>query len=254
MIIAGRGTRQALVANPDMSKIMSFVAERSDVVIPRDDWPYLYIEHRGIPRLYLITLLMLLCVSIVVVFIFSPLRLSRVDPLLFLLGCGFLLLETKAVTTFSLLFGSTWLVNAVVFSAILAIGLAANIFVMAKQLKGAKWAFGGLLVSLLLLYFLPTAVLLKYGLGVKIFIAGVLSAIPVFFSSVAFAVILKKAGDVGNALGSNLLGAVAGGFFEYSSMALGLKALYIAAFCFYAIAAMFYIATIKSRVLGCMSP
>ena len=39
---------------------------------------------------------------------------------LFLLGAAFLLLETRSLVSFSLLFGSTWLVNALAFFAILA--------------------------------------------------------------------------------------------------------------------------------------
>ncbi len=45
---------------------------------------------------------------------------------LFLLGAGFMLLETKAITELSLLFGSTWIVNAVVITAFLVMGLLAN--------------------------------------------------------------------------------------------------------------------------------
>ena len=44
---------------------------------------------------------------------------------LFLLGVGFLLLETKSVTGFALLFGTTWLVNAFVFAGVLIAVLAA---------------------------------------------------------------------------------------------------------------------------------
>ena len=43
---------------------------------------------------------------------------------MFLLGAAFLLLETRAVTQLSLLFGSTWIVNTSVFGGILAMVLA----------------------------------------------------------------------------------------------------------------------------------
>jgi hypothetical protein len=39
------------------------------------------------------------------------------DPAL--LGAAFLLLETRGVTRFALLFGTTWLVNALVFAGVL---------------------------------------------------------------------------------------------------------------------------------------
>ena len=37
-----------------------------------------------------------------------------------MLGVAFLLLETRSLVTFSLLFGTTWIVNAMAFFAILA--------------------------------------------------------------------------------------------------------------------------------------
>ena len=44
----------------------------------------------------------------------------RFSPHFFVLGVAFLLLETRSLAMFSLLFGTTWLVNALVFFAILA--------------------------------------------------------------------------------------------------------------------------------------
>ena len=44
---------------------------------------------------------------------------------LFFMGAAFLLLETKNVATFAMLFGTTWLVNALVFAGVLVIVLAA---------------------------------------------------------------------------------------------------------------------------------
>ena len=42
------------------------------------------------------------------------------SPHFFVLGAAFLLLETRSLVTFSLLFGSTWIVNSLAFFAILA--------------------------------------------------------------------------------------------------------------------------------------
>ncbi len=49
---------------------------------------------------------------------------------MFLLGAGFMLVETKAVVHMALLFGGTWIVNSVVFCAVLVMILAANLFVL----------------------------------------------------------------------------------------------------------------------------
>ena len=48
----------------------------------------------------------------------TPIR--RFSPHFFVLGIAFLLLETRSLVSFSLLFGTTWVVNALAFFAILA--------------------------------------------------------------------------------------------------------------------------------------
>ena len=45
------------------------------------------------------------------------------------MGAALLLIETRGVKSLSLLFGSTWLVNASIFSGILLLVLVANILV-----------------------------------------------------------------------------------------------------------------------------
>src|SRR4030095_12415759 len=69
---------------------------------------------------------------------------------LFFLGAGFLLIETKAVVTMALLFGSTWIVNSVVFLAILLMILLANLWT-ARFSPTRLWPYYiGLLISLLI--------------------------------------------------------------------------------------------------------
>ena len=60
-----------------------------------------------------------------------PRRLG-LDAQMFFLGAGFMLIETKAVVQMALLFGSTWMVNSVVFFAVLVMILVANLFVLAS--------------------------------------------------------------------------------------------------------------------------
>lgn len=236
MIVAGPGLSQAI----DNIEGLSGLPQKSNITIPTDDWPYLYLAGRGIPRLYLSALILLVCCSAFAIFVLSPLKPARINPLFFLLGCGFLLLETKSVTTFSLLFGSTWIVNAVVFSAILGIALLANGLVKRRGLDNPFWFLSGLAFSLLFNYFFPAAYLLGLSFPLKIISAGVLLALPIFFTSVVFAIAIKREKDAGVALGSNLLGAVIGGFFEYTSMVWGLNILYLVALGWY-IAAAFYL-------------
>lgn len=240
MIVAGPGVKNALSANPGLARILLPLPAKSNIALPTDDWPYLYLKERSIPRLYLTALAALVCISLALIFIFSPLRGRKIELSFFLLGCGFLLLETKSVTTFALLFGSTWLVNAVVFASILTIGLLANWVVMRKQPRHPPWLFGGLILSLLFLYFFPLRNLLNFNFFSKIFLAGMLLALPVLFSSLIFALLFKRTKDAGVALGSNLLGAVLGGFMEYLSMIYGLNVLYLIALGCYCAAALWF--------------
>lgn len=244
IIAAGPGIKQVFLSRPDLSKILLPLPAELKMSIPKDDWPYLYLIQRGIPYLYLVTLVTLIFFSFGLIFLCSPLRQEKIKPLFFFLGSGFLLLETKSVTTFSLLFGSTWIVNAVVFSSILAIALLANRLVMAKRPENPRWFIAGLMLSLIFVYFFPIGNLLRFGFFIKILAAGMLIALPIFFSSFIFAIVIKRTKDVSACLGSNLLGAVIGGFLEYSSMVWGLNALYIIALACYGIAA-YYLFTTK---------
>ena len=80
---------------------------------------------------------------------------------LFLLGAAFLLLETKSVTGFALLFGTTWIVNSLVFAGILLAVLGA------VELTKRGWApplvpaYGVLFASLALNWLVPTSWLLS---------------------------------------------------------------------------------------------
>jgi Spermidine synthase len=239
MVVGGPGAVALAGSDPLYRKEFESVPRIAGAIVPTDNWPYLYLEHKNIPKIYLSVIAVLVLLSLGTVMLTSPLKHNNLEPLFFFLGCGFLLLETKSVTTFSLLFGSTWLVNAVVFVAILAIATIANLLVLRKKNLKPYFFFTGLLASIIFLYFLPLAPLLQLQGGVKVLIAGALVALPIFFSSMVFALVIRNVRNVGLAMGSNLLGAVVGGFCEYSSMIWGLNALYIMAICFY-LAALFF--------------
>ena len=87
-----------------------------------DDRPFLYLHERSIPQRYVVAIGLILLASIVFVRVaggsFRPM-LQYVD--LFFMGAAFLLLETKSVVQFALLFGTTWFVNSLVFVGILLV-------------------------------------------------------------------------------------------------------------------------------------
>ncbi len=97
------------------------------VVAPAtDDSPFLYFKGGMVPWLYVWSLLGVVVVALVSVrAVGGPLRQMRPYADLFFMGAAFLLLETKNVASFALMFGTTWLVNALVFAAILVVVLAA---------------------------------------------------------------------------------------------------------------------------------
>ena len=79
---------------------------------------------------------------------------------LFFMGVAFLLLETKNVATFALLFGTTWLVNALVFAGVLLVVLAAVETTRRFRTPPLPVVFAGVLASLALAWVVKPAYLL----------------------------------------------------------------------------------------------
>lgn len=236
MIVAGPGL-EGIIADKSIDKsFLQQVPDRSYDTkgLPTDDWPYLYLLGRTIPSHYLKAIAMLLIISFVGIYILSPKnKLNRQSMNFFSLGAAFLLLETKSVTTLSLLFGSTWLVNLFVFGGILVMILFANILVSKVAINriGVIYVFLG--ISLLLNFLVPASYFLGYGFWLAAICASLLVALPLFFAAIIFSYHFKSTKEVRAMYGINLTGAVLGGFLEYSSMLTGLNSLYIVAGIFY---------------------
>jgi len=204
--------------------------------VPTDDWPFLYLRTGGIPWTYVTVFFLIAATAILAVrrvFGASIFSRGRFDAQMFLLGAAFMLLETRAVTQLSLLFGSTWIVNTSVFSGVLVMVLAANAFAARlKTYKRAVW-YTLLAVSLLALWALPVHPLFAFPLWARALAAGPLVAVPVFFAGVIFSSELRSRADVVAALGCNLCGAVLGGLLENLSMLVGLRAVVLFALAIY---------------------
>lgn len=199
-----------------------------------DDWPYLYLKERSIPSDYRGLLIGLFVLASGLIFAASP-RPRRLNVHFFALGAGFLLLETKSITEFALLYGATWVVNAVVFVAILGVILLANWFVFRTRIERLTGVYALLGASLLFNYFFDLQSLLSVSPYLELGLGSVLIATPIFFAAIIFATTFAGTGNIAVALGSNLLGAVAGGLLEYASLIFGLKALYLLAIAIYAV-------------------
>jgi hypothetical protein len=207
-------------------------------VLLTDDWPYLYILGKWIPVEYRGMLLAVLVLSSALIYLAVP-RPRGFSGHFFALGAGFLLLETKSVTEFALLYGSTWLVNAVVFTAILVVILLANFAVLRWRFARVGPVYALLVASLLFNYFFDLRRILALTRLGELLAGSFLIALPIFFAAIIFAQTFAATGNLAGALGSNLLGAVFGGLLEYSSLILGLKALYLLAVAVYLTSLLF---------------
>jgi len=96
-----------------------------------DDWPFLYMRSRQLPRHYVAALALVLAVSALAVWLARGDRgqTRRGPPTpwswhFFLLGAGFMLLETKSIVQFALLWGSTWSSASLAIASVLVMALA----------------------------------------------------------------------------------------------------------------------------------
>lgn len=206
-----------------------------------DDWPFLYLRPGVMPWGYLAVLGSIL--------VFAVVGVRRVYGIgrggaafhwpLFFMGAAFLLIETRGVTSLSLLFGSTWVVNAVVFGGILVMVLAANAAVQRWRWVDPKPWFATLFVAVVLLAFFPLGWLQAWPMLARSVAGGLLTGLPVGLAGVIVPMLLVRARDPAAALGANLLGAVLGGCLEYFSMLGGLRATALLALVLYLLAYLF---------------
>ncbi len=199
-----------------------------------DDWPFLYLAKPSFPALFGWSILVVLATTLVVLTLVGRPRAILEQPLFFLLGTAFMLLETRSVTCFALLFGSTWYVNAVVFSVILLLVVAAVELNSRFQLSRG-WLYSGLLMTLILNYLLSPHVFLANDLA-RAVLAPIFYLLPIFFANLAFTRDFKVSDQAQDAYAANMVGAVCGGLAEYSSMVLGYSNLLLIALVLYLIA------------------
>jgi hypothetical protein len=212
-----------------------------------------YLRDPGIPGLYRATLLMIILVSVAAVafvLVLNAFQAGRGAGRrlrgqakqmwsyrdLFLLGVGFLLLETKSVTGFALLFGTTWLVNAFVFAGVLLAVLAAVELTARIPTPPVPVMYGLLLGGLALAWAVPPSWLLGLNVWLRLVVAVVIAVLPIFAANVIFARRFAATADAPLAFGTNLLGAIVGGCLEYLSLEFGYRALLIVAAVVYVLA------------------
>jgi hypothetical protein len=152
---------------------------------------------------------------------------------MFFLGVAFMLLEVKSLTTFALLFGSTWLVNSLVFFAILSSVLLAVLVNRRFKFKRIGLLYLLLFGILVLNLVLPPETLLLNNLVMRYLAASVLAFTPVFLANIIFANSFRDSETADIAFASNLLGIMVGGGLEYFSMLIGYRLLLVPVIIFY---------------------
>jgi hypothetical protein len=126
------------------------------------------------------------------------------------------------VTALSLLFGSTWIVNAFVFGGVLVMVLLANLWVTRRTPQSLTGWFIPLFASVVLTWSVGAGALTGFDVTTRGIVGGLLFALPIGFAGIIVATLLKRSKAPALALAANLMGAVLGGILEYSSMFLGL--------------------------------
>jgi hypothetical protein len=202
-----------------------------------DDWPFVYLPRKSFPTIYIKGLLAIAGISLAGIWWIAPRStLRRFDWHMFFLGVAFALLEVKALTTFALLFGSTWRVNSLVFFAILTSVLIA-VLVNGRFKIRRVWIFYSLLFAFLALNLAvrPEALLLG-NVFARYLVASCLAFAPVFLANVIFSHSFRDTELADVAFASNLLGIMTGGMLEYFSMLFGYHMLLVLVIAFYLLA------------------
>ena len=208
------------------------------VVTPvSDDRPFPYLPGPSIPGFYLLVLGLILGASLVAVRAAGG-PLSRMSPFLdlFWMGAAFMLLETKNIVQFALLFGTTWFVNALVFGGVLVSVYAAVETARHIRLPRPAVLYAALLVSLAVSWVVPQQDLLGLALPLRMAAATALAFAPVFIANLVFSQRFKEVASSTTAFGANLLGAIVGGAVEYVSLIMGFRFLLLVVAVFYGLA------------------
>jgi hypothetical protein len=195
-----------------------------------DDWPFLYLLEPAIAPYYVTALGLILAFAVFMVWRGARaggISLRRFSPHFFLLGVAFLLLETRSLVTFSLLFGTTWLVNSLVFVAVLLSVLAAIAVNARFRIRNPVPLYVALMASIAVAYLLPPESLLIEPPWLRYALAAVVAFTPVFLANLVFSHSFRDTWTADMAFAVNLLGAMVGGAVEYLALITGYQALLI---------------------------
>lgn len=237
MFVAGNleAARKALATNARLAdRIEDWKTKRPvqpaySTILATDDWPYIYLQGRRIPFLFL-----LLPVLLILLLVYDR-RLIQIGNLalqwkrthwhFFFLGAAFMLLEVQNISKASVALGNTWQVNAVIISGVLIMVLLANALAwIAPRIPFVPIAVG-LCGACVVLYLFDLSRLAFLPYSLKAVLVGGLTTLPMLFSGLLFIRSFVAAPHKDTALGANLLGSLVGGLLQSVTFVTGIKAL-----------------------------
>ena len=160
----------------------------SRVAPATDDHPFPYLPSAAIPSPYLWMLGVILLASLLLVRVGGgPLSRMRTYLDLAFMGAAFLLLETKNIVQFALLFGTTWFVNSLVFAGVLVAVYLAVETARWVRLPPPAVLYGALIAALGVAWIVPQESLLGLPAVPRFLAASALAFAPVFLANLIFA-------------------------------------------------------------------
>jgi hypothetical protein len=233
------GNRQQVVLTESRSgppRACASLWHGSRVAVATDDHPYPYLAEPSIPDVYLEVAAFVLAASLLVVAGATRRLAMSGFADLFFMGAAFMLLETKNIVQFALLFGTTWYVNSLVFAGVLASVYLAVELARHVRLPRPVLLYAALLAALVVTWVVPQESLLGLPLVPRFFAATAVAFAPVFLANLVFAQRFAHVATTTTAFGANLLGALVGGVLEYLSMLTGFRFLLVVVAVLYGLA------------------
>src|ERR1051326_8911282 len=234
LIVCPRARAVAALRDPGFRALLARSPRvvMTEASVTTDDWPNFYQREPGLPTA-VVAISLLLVIACLLGARSVGLRFSTVRWEFFFLGAGFMLLEAQIISRMALLFGTTWIVNSIVIAVLLLLIVLANGVAAITPALDSGFAHAGIIVTIALAYAVPTRFFLFDSFALRAAVATLFFSLPVFFAGVVF--VKRFAGEKfsSNAIGSNLLGALAGGILESLSLWWGLKSLLLVAAALY---------------------
>jgi hypothetical protein len=231
MFLAGPGFAH-LASDPSLRmRLLESVA--GHLTATTDDWPYLYLDRRGIPAFYWMLAAIVLVTALAFLGALNArtrlaIRTGAVDWEMLGFGLAFLLVETALVTELNLLFGAVWRTSGIVFASIL-LALFASTVISTWRRPNPRWSLLGAIVTLVVIGLLPLRGIAPTGEVARVLFAIAVCGLPVFCAGFAFSDRFASRCDAETAFGWNIVGAVIGGILEFSTMLFGLRAIFVLA-------------------------